>query len=234
MDNFNFPNNENRDTEIQEQGFFVDISYADSFVAEEEVLPEKRSIAHEVIEWLEILVSAVIAVVIIFSLIFRIATIDGDSMKNTLFGGDKFTGEVADKVIITDFAYTPAQGDIVVISRNIENSIEAQERSDSPIIKRVIAVGGQTVDIDFDSGIVYVDDKVLKEDYISTPTKNKGDVEFPLYVPEGYIFVLGDNRAESLDSRYSQIGENGLVDTRYVLGHAIFRIFPFNRIGGLD
>lgn len=234
MDNFDFPKNENRDTETQEQGFFVDVSYADYLADEEEPTPEKRSIAHEILEWLEILVSAVIAVVIIFSLIFRIATIDGDSMKNTLHGGNAFTGEVADKVIITDFAYTPAQGDIVVISRNIENSIEAQERSDSPIIKRVIAVGGQTVDIDFESGIVYVDGNRLEEDYISTPTKNRGDVEFPLYVPEGYIFVLGDNRAESLDSRYSQIGENGLVDTRYVLGHAVFRIFPLDRIGGLD
>ncbi len=230
MDNFNFPQNDNISTE---QGFVVDVSYADAL--EEEVIAEpKRTVAQEILEWTEILVGAVIAVVIIFSLIFRIATIDGDSMKNTLYGGDKITGAVADKVIITNFAYTPSNSDIVVISRNIENSIEAQERSDSPIIKRVIAVGGQTVDIDFDSGIVYVDGKQIQEDYISTPTKNRGDVEFPLYVPEGYIFVLGDNRAESLDSRYSQIGENGLVDIRYVLGHAVFRIFPFNRIGGLD
>lgn len=233
MENFTFPKNENNDAPFGGQGFVVDTSFADS-VEEEAPAPRNRKAAHEILEWLEILVTAIIAVVIIFSLVFRVATIDGDSMKNTLYGGDKLTGAGADKVIITNFAYTPEQGDIVVISRNIENSIEAQGRSDSPIIKRVIAVGGQTVNIDFEQGIVYVDGKALKEGYISTPTTTRADVEFPVYVPEGYIFVLGDNRAESLDSRYSQIGENGLVDTRYVLGHAVFRIFPFDRIGGLD
>ena len=91
------------------------------------------------------------------------------------------------------------------------------------------------MNIDFkDGGKVYVDGKALKDDYISSPTINNGDVEFPLYVPEGYIFVLGDNRSESLDSRFSVIGDNGLVDERYVLGRAIFRLFPLNKIGVLD
>lgn len=187
---------------------------------------DKKSVSAEIIEWLEVISTAVIAVVIIFCFIFRIATISGDSMKNTLYSGEK--------VIISNLAYTPKNGDIVVISRNAENSIKGQVSSQGPIIKRVIATGGQTVDIDFEAGIVYVDGKPLKENYTSTPTVNKADIEFPLYVPEGYIFVLGDNRTESLDSRYSQIGEDGLIDTRYVLGHAVFRIFPFNRIGRLD
>ncbi len=187
---------------------------------------DKKSVSAEIIEWLEVISTAVIAVVIIFCFIFRIATISGDSMKNTLYSGEK--------VIISNLAYTPKNGDIVVISRNAENSIKGQVSSQGPIIKRVIATGGQTVDIDFEAGIVYVDGKPLKENYTSTPTVNKADIEFPLYVPEGYIFVLGDNRTESLDSRYSQIGEDGLIDTRYVLGHAVFRIFPFDRIGRLD
>lgn len=208
--------------------------FDDTEETEEIYVVPSQKIAKEVIDWLEILATAVIAVVLIFSLVFRVATIDGDSMKNTLTGANKVTGTIGDKVIITNLNYTPEQGDIVVVSRNVENSVNAQAVSDAPIIKRVIAVGGQTVNIDFKTATVYVDGKALKEDYISTPTTDKYDVEFPLYVPEGYIFVLGDNRQDSLDSRSSRIGEGGLIDTRYVLGHAIYRIFPFNRIGRLD
>lgn len=195
---------------------------------------EKRSLPKEIIEWLEILTTAVIAVVIIFSLVFRVATIDGDSMKNTLHGTNKLTGAVGDKVIITNFNYEPQPFDIVVVSRNVENTVDSQSYSAEPIIKRVIAVGGQTVNIDFSRSIVYVDGVALEENYTSSLTTDKYDVDFPLYVPEGYIFVLGDNRGDSLDSRSSRIGENGLIDTRYVLGQAVFRIFPFDRIGRLD
>lgn len=213
------------------KGFEIDETIAD--IEPEEEVSENSKFSKEIIEWLEVIATAVIAVVVIFCFIFRVATIDGDSMLNTLYGGDVY-GRNADKVIITNLGYEPKNGDIVVISRNAENSIESQSTSQGPIIKRVIATGGQTVDIDFEVGSVYVDGALLKEDYISSPTTNRADVQFPLYVPEGYIFVLGDNRAESLDSRFSQIGENGLVDTRYVLGHAVFRIYPFNKIGRLD
>ena len=213
------------ESSAQNGGFFVDTSCAGE-LTETPQEKKKNSAVREIFEWLDVLSTAIIAVVIVFSLLFRVATIDGPSMQNTLFTGDK--------VIITNLAYTPKQGDIVVISRNINNTVEDVKSAQVPIIKRVIAVGGQTVDIDFERGVVSVDGVELEEDYVKTPTTTKYEVEFPLYVPEGYIFVLGDNRNDSLDSRSTRIGEGGLVDTRYVLGHAVLRIFPFDSIGWLD
>ncbi len=177
-------------------------------------------------DWIEVLVHAIIAVVICFSFLFRIATIDGPSMENTLHDGEK--------VIITNLFYEPQAGDIVVVSRNKENSVYTMNESNTPIIKRIIALEGQTVDIDFDEGIVYVDGIALDEPYTKTPTTRKREIDFPVTVDEGCVFVLGDNRNDSLDSRSSQIGEYGMIDTRYILGHAVFRILPFEKIGKLD
>lgn len=219
--------------ELFQDGFTLVTDIEEEISEHEREPKEKQPLKNEIFEWLDVICVAVISVVVIFSLVFRIATISGDSMLNTLIGENNHTGTVGDKVIITNFNYEPQNGDIVVVSRNAENTVEAQQRSDEPIIKRVIAVGGQTVDINFETGTVYVDGMALDEPYISSKTDDKYDVDFPLYVPKGYIFVLGDNRGASLDSRTSSIGENGLIDTRYVLGHAVYRIFPFDRIGGL-
>ncbi|MBQ9965795.1 MAG: signal peptidase I [Clostridia bacterium] len=199
-----------------ETGFTVDTNVK----LENEKKP-KFSLRREAFEWLDVIITAIIAVVIIFSLVFRVATIDGPSMENTFFTGDR--------VIISNFLYKPQFGDVVVVSRNANNSIE--EVSDEPIIKRVIATAGQKVDIDFEKGIVYVDDVALDEPYTKTPTNVNYDLKFPVYVPEGCIFVLGDNRNESLDSRSSDIGNNGMIDTRYVIGRAIVRVFPFDKFG---
>lgn len=183
------------------------------------------AVKKEVLDWLEVVITAVISVVIIFTLFFRVATIDGPSMKETLHHGDK--------VIITNFAYRPKNGDIVVISRNYNNTIEDVNASQMPIIKRVIATEGQTVDINFEKGIVYVDGKALDEPYTSSPTTRQFDIKFPITVSPGCIFVLGDNRNDSLDSRDSSIGLDGMIDERYVLGKAIYRIFPLDDFGGL-
>ena len=202
-----------------------------SNVESEETLQELEESQAETVklfifDWLEVLVQAIIAVVICFSFLFRIATIDGPSMMNTLQDGEK--------VIITNLFYEPTVGDIVVISRNKENSIYTMNDTNTPIIKRIIATEGQIVDIDFENGDVYVDGIKLDEPYARTPTNKKYDVEFPVTVDEGCVFVLGDNRNDSMDSRDSRIGEYGMVDTRYILGHAVFRILPFDKIGRFD
>lgn len=186
---------------------------------------KSKGITNEIFEWLDVLTTAIVAVVLIFSFFFRVATIDGESMENTLFNGEK--------VIITNIANDLKQGDIVVISRNYSNSVENELESELPIIKRVIAVEGQTVDIDFELGKVYVDGVEIDDSYTKTPTNVKHDIDFPVTVDEGCIFVLGDNRNDSLDSRSSRIGNDGMIDTRYVLGHVVLRIFPFNKIGGV-
>lgn len=155
---------------------------------------------------LHCLIVAVIAVVAILTFAFRMVNVDGDSMMNTLINDDK--------VIVTDLFYTPKDGDIVVISHGAEYS--------EPIIKRVIATEGQTLDINFDTGEVVVDGVVLQESYIIGNTI-KGSAEIPSVIPEGKVFVMGDNRTVSLDSRYEEIG---LIDEKDIIGKAQFVAIP--------
>ena len=184
---------------------------------------DKNGAFSTVLEGLDVIVSAMIAVIILFAFVFRVPTIDGNSMNNTLFNGER--------VIISDLFYQPKYGDVVVISRNYTNDTDNIERYSMPIIKRVIATEGQTVDIDFENGIVYVDGKALTENYTKTPTNLSYDVKFPVTVPDNCVFVMGDNRNDSLDSRSSQIGKGGMIDKRYILGKAFLRVFPFDKFG---
>ena len=182
-------------------------------------------------EWVQSLVGSVLVVVAIFTFVVRMMGVDGHSMLNTLQHGDRLL--VVNSMLYHDYKY----GDIVILRKN-------GVFDDDPIVKRVIAVEGQTVDIDFAEGIVYVDGEALEEDYIREPTYTAEGTEFPLTVPEGSIFVMGDNRNHSSDSRSSDLGT---VDTRYVIGKAVFLLFPgadeatgqrdFGRIGpiaGID
>lgn len=195
-----------------------------SFEFETDVKRKKTAAKNDLFEWLEILVGAMIALVILFTFVFKVVTISGPSMENTLNDGEK--------VIISNIGYTPKLGDIVVISRNANNIADLQD-ANTPIIKRVVATEGQVVDIDFTAGIVFVDGVALEEPYTKTPTNLREGVQFPLVVDTGCVFVLGDNRNDSTDSRSEQIGDLGMVDTRYILGKALFRVFPFNGFGGL-
>ena len=186
--------------------------------------------AQEAYEWLQILIVALVTIILVFTFVGRITPVVGESMLPTLHEGDV--------MLIRDIGYTdPQPGDIVVLTKEFD-------AARGPIVKRIIAVEGQTVDIDYQTGAVYVDGELLEEDYINEPTYVEEGTEFPLTVPEGSIFVMGDNRNHSSDSRSSDLGT---VDTRYVIGKAVFLLFPgadeatgqrdFGRIGpiaGID
>ena len=160
-------------------------------------------------EWVQALIWSVLTVMLLFTFVIRMIGVDGTSMLPTLQHGDRLL--VLDSAWCGDFRY----GDIVVLRK------ESFYRE--PVVKRVIAVGGQTVDIDFDNGSVYVDGKLLHEDYINELTLTDEGMEFPVTVEEGCIFVMGDNRNRSDDSRNPALG---VVDERYVLGRAVFLLLP--------
>ncbi len=176
----------------------------------------------EAFEWAEAIVVAVVIALIIKAFLFTLVTVEGESMQNTLHTGDR--------LFVWRLGYTPQNGDIVVFRPERDKT--------KPYIKRVIATAGQTIDIDFAKGIVIVDGKVIDEDYIKMPTTAPGDVKFPVTVPEGYFFAMGDNRGHSKDSRYSVVGSadnsSGLIKNKSLLGHALFRLWPFSQFGGLE
>ena len=161
-------------------------------------------------EWVQALVCSVLTVVLVFTFGIRLIGVDGHSMVPTLQDGDRLL--VTTSLLSGDYEY----GDIVIIQKGTFAGGE-------PIVKRVIATGGQTVDIDFETGAVYVDGTLLEEDYINELTFVEEGTEFPLTVPEGSIFVMGDNRNHSSDSRDASLGT---VDTRYVIGRAVLLAFP--------
>ena len=170
---------------------------------------EEKIKGRDFYEWVQALVYSVLAVVVIFTFGIRLIGVEGHSMVPTLQEGDRLL--VANPMFYDDFKY----GDIVVLTKESFLS--------EPIVKRVIAVGGQTVDIDFDRGSVYVDGMLLKEDYINELTFTTDGTEFPVTVPEGSVFVMGDNRNHSNDSRDVKLGT---VDTRHMIGKAVAVIFP--------
>lgn len=187
-----------------------------------------RFISKTLLPYLSNIAFVFFLLIVIFTLCFRITCVDGRSMNNTLMDGDYV-------LLLNDFLCGDyEQGDVIVASKE---SFRNGER----IIKRVIATEGQWVDINFDTGTVKVDGKILNEPYISTPTVTPEGLTFPLRVEDGCVFVLGDNRALSMDSRHPQIGQ---IDCREIVGKAIFIFFPgksvdsgerdFGRIGGID
>ena len=166
-------------------------------------------------EWLESISQAIIVVVISLSFVFRIVNISGWSMLNTLRDGDK--------VVVLKWNYVPKNGDVVVITRG--------QFLDEPLVKRVIATENQTFGIDFETGKVTVEGKVLDETYIREPMWLQGDGDIPNVIPKGYSFVMGDNRNDSMDSRYPNVGP---ITKDEFIGKAVFRLFPITKMGGID
>ncbi len=175
---------------------------------------EPQSVGREMYQNVRTLVTVLAVLILLFTFVLRIIVVSGPSMENTLQNGDA--------MLVWTLGYAPRQGDIVVLTKR-----SYQEDS---IVKRVIATGGQSVDIDYDTGTVYVDGMALEEDYIKEPMQipNYGDVVNHITVPEGCIFVMGDNRNQSADSRYPEIG---IVDERCVIGRVVMVLFPFSDFG---
>ena len=165
-----------------------------------------------VLEWYEALISAALVLVLVFSFFFRIIQVDGSSMVPTLVNGDK--------LIVWGAGYTPQRGDVVIV--------DSYTSYGKPLVKRVIAKGGDTVSIDYATGTVAVNGEVLQEDYIAEPTYLGYDVTFPYTVPEGTVFVMGDNRNQSLDSRSTYVG---CIDERDILGKVLVCFMPFTDFG---
>ena len=174
----------------------------------------------DLFEWLQTVMACVLAAVVLFNCFARLTRVDGSSMDNTLQNGELMW--------VWSLGYRPKQGDIVVLNKKTATFLR-----DRAIVKRVIAVGGQSVDIDYGTGTVYVDGQPLDEPYIREEMYFPGD--FNMYethweVPEGSIFVMGDNRNHSTDSRDQRLGP---VDEDYILGKAVFAFWPLSRFGTL-
>lgn len=176
----------------------------------------KNSTLTTVYDWIRTILFAFIIAIFFSVFLMRVVKVDGGSMNDTLIHNDK--------VIVTNMFYTPHNGDIIVISH--------AEHYNQPIIKRVIATEGQTLTLDFDNERILVDGKVLEETYIkgTTFSNNFPDYSIPRVVPKGKVFVLGDNRPVSKDSRKAEIG---LIDVDSIIGKAQFVAFPFNHFGYL-
>lgn len=186
-------------------------SYQFSDVKKEETFKQPSETSNVIYDWYKSIIFALSIVAIFLSFVLRPVNVNGRSMENTLLNDDK--------IIISNFFYTPKVGDIIVVAHN--------DNLDKEIVKRVIATGGQSVKIDGETGEVFVDGILIDEPYISSSTTASSmNWEFPEVIPEGKLFVMGDNRELSADSRSSTIG---LIDEKDVLGQALTIIYPFER-----
>lgn len=177
-------------------------------IEEEQVQKKASSKYSGFYEWIDAVVAAFIAIFFIFTFCFRVVGVSGSSMCNTLQNGDW--------LIVSNFNYHVQRNDIIV-------DTQPNPRNE-PLIKRVIGIGGDVININPATHEVTVNGIVLDEPYIAHPTAVAGDIEYPVTVPQGKVFVMGDNRNKSWDSRYAAVG---FIDENYLMGKAVYRIYPF-------
>ena len=178
-----------------------------------EAKPKKPSFSASVVEFAEILVGALVTAVLVLTLICRTGVVSGTSMVPTMQNGDRY--------VISNLFYSPKQGDIVVFRPLLEGEEELW-------IKRIIAVEGQTVYIDPETYLVSVDDKILDEPYLASPSTIPHTTENPITVPPGCVYVMGDNRGISHDSRYEDLG---CLPVEQIAGRVILRFWPLSEFG---
>lgn len=177
-------------------------------------IAKRKKLRDDAFDWVFEIVLALVVLLLVFTFSVRTVDVFGKSMNPTLYQGEK--------LLINRLFYQPKRGDIVVVTKPC---------GDEPLIKRVIATEGQEINIDFNLGEVYVDGVKLDEPYIMEPTRRQADMTFPQTVPEGCVFVMGDNRMNSKDSRWEVIG---MVDERYIMGKVILRLTPFTKFGKVE
>lgn len=185
----------------------------------EEEQPRRKG--SDLFEWLQLLMGCVLVAVVLFNCFARLTRVDGNSMNNTLKDGEM--------MLIWSLGYQPQQGDIVVLNKT--DQVTDQLLHSKAIVKRVIATGGQTVDIDYSTGTVYVDGEPLDEPYIKEEMflpANPMMYNTHWEIPEGSVFVMGDNRNASTDSRHDMVGP---IDEDYILGKVVFALWPLEKFG---
>lgn len=195
---------------MKKENQYTDEELDEEFEQDITTKSNKKSFTKTVIEFLSVISTSIVAIMIIFTFVFRIVGVSGPSMMNTLNNGDW--------LVVSAFITEPERGDIVIITQ--PNSFN------EPIVKRVIAVGGDTIDIDFKTATVSINGKVINEPYLGSPTTDDEHAwQYPLTLKEGQVFVMGDNRQHSSDSRSPYIG---LIDENYILGQVLFRFSPIS------
>lgn len=202
--------------------------------------PEKQdekkpvSFFNELFDWVESTLLGVIGVMLVFTFLVRVTTVDGNSMLPTL--------QNENRLLISDLLYEPSYADIVILQAN--GLVNDNGEYGKPIVKRIIGLPGDTIDIDFNEGVVYRNGEPLairyinagatiyEENYtINSLTSRPLDFSEPVTIPEGYVFVMGDNRNDSTDSRDHRVG---LVNQNYIVGRAVLRVTPFSEFGLLN